>query len=100
MKLLWQGEAEIICALVQRPYWFFHLPGHLSFLRAQWNALLCGLGSTRPPTPSSGSDLEVTFVLQASGPPPSTHTPPAVEHSVTVAQSQFMSSLPVPETAT
>ena len=75
MKLLWQGEAEIICVLVQRPDWFFHLPGYLSFLIAQWNARLCGLGSCpAPPHPSSRSDLDVTFVLQASGPPRSTHT--------------------------
>lgn len=94
MKLLWQGEAEIICALVQRPYRFFHLPDHLSFLRTQWNALLCGLGS---PPASSSSDLDVTFVLQACGPLPSTHTP-QLRNTVTVAQSQFMSSLPVPET--
>ena len=108
MKSLWQGEAvpgiptaEIMCALVQRPYGFFHLPGHwtavpLSFLGAQWNALSCGLGSPRP---SSGSDLDMTFVLQASSPPSlHTHTP-AAEHSVTVAQSRFMSSPSVPETA-
>ena len=85
MKLLWQGEAEIICVLVQRPYWFFHLPGYLSFLRAQWNALLCGLGSCPAPPPpqlslGSGCDLCPTSLW-----PPSLHThSPAAEHSVTL----------------